>query len=290
VFFRRGAVALKRDLESFIMENILFKVQYPCEYHAQSAVEASCKIHPQIVHRTDEIHSIVIQTTRACLRTIDKTGQLRDSNDRDHCLQYCVAVGLLYGTVTAEHFQDSVAQDPRIDQLRKKMQVMENPQYSADYLDPDKRSISNAIQVHFTDRTSTKRIEIEYPQGHRRNRTDCYPALQKKFMGALSSRLPPSRAGKVFEMCMDAQLFDSMPVPEFLQMFAEPPVPFILPDVTPHQFPSRLRGNIQGSIDDGDSLYGDNASDAGTVYSGGGLEKSSGGSQLLARLSGVSER
>ena len=157
------------------------------------------------------------------MRCVDKTGPLRNPADRDHRLQYVVAVALLYGTVTAEHYEDAVAQDPRIDELRRRMTVVENPQYSADYLDPDRRSVTNAVQVHFNDRTSTSKVEVEYPLGHRRRRQECFPALEKKFMSALASRMTPNRAGRVFEQCVDPRRFDATAVPDFVELFSPAP-------------------------------------------------------------------
>ncbi len=231
VFYRRDDLRVTKEFKEHVVENTLFKVSFPCEYHAQTAVEATFLLHPQVVHRVDEVHSIVVSTTRSAVRTIDKTGPLRNPADRDHCIRYCVAIGLLYGTLTAEHYSDAVAQDPRIDELRKRISVVENPQYSSDYLDPDRRSVANAVQVHFQDRTSTSKVEIEYPLGHKRRRAECFPALEKKLVSSLNTRMPPMRAGKVFEMVTNPQRFDAMAVPDFVELFSPSPNPFLLPPI-----------------------------------------------------------
>ena len=229
VFHRRQELSVRRDFGEYVMENTLFKVAFPCESHCVTAVEAAFRLHAQVVHRVDEVHNVTIHTTRSAVRCVDKTGPLRCPADRDHCVQYCVAVALLYGTLTAEHYEDAVAQDPRIDELRRRMTVVENPQYSADYLDPDRRSVTNAVQVHFNDRTSTSKVEVEYPLGHRRRRQECFPALEKKFMSALASRMTPNRAGRVFEQCVDPRRFDASPVTDFVEWFSPAPAPWLLP-------------------------------------------------------------
>jgi len=231
VFFRREDLKLKRDFREHVAEHVLFKASFPAEYHTQTAVEAAFRLHPQVVHRVDEVHNVTIHTTRSAVRCADKTGPLRNPADRDHCLQYVVAVALLYGTVTAEHYEDAIAADPRIDELRRRTTVSENAQYSADYLDPDRRSVTNAVQVHFQDRTSTSKIEVEYPLGHRRRRNECFPALEKKLMASLSTRMPPTRAGRVFERIVDPQTFDRMAVPDYVELFSPAPAPFILPPI-----------------------------------------------------------
>ncbi len=229
VFYRRTELAIKRDFGTYVVENVLFAAQFPVEYHAVTAVEAALRLHHQVVHRFDDIHIIGISTTRSCIRCIDKTGPLLNAADRDHCLQYAVAVALLYGTLTKDHYTDAVAQDPRIDTLRRKMNVLESPQYSADYLDPEKRSVPNSIQVHFNDRTSTPKVEVEYPMGHRKRRLEGFPALDKKFMRNLLTKFSANHAGRIFETCMSPQIFDLMSVPDFMDLLAHPPVPRVLP-------------------------------------------------------------
>ena len=272
VFYRRTDLSVKRDFGEYVMENTLFKVSFPAEYHAQTAVEAAFRLHPQVVHRIDEVHNVTIHTTRSAVRTIDKTGPLQNPADRDHCLQYVVSVALLYGTLTAEHYEEAIAQDPRIDELRRRMHVVENPQYSADYLDPDRRSVTNAIQVHFQDRTSTSKVEVEYPLGHRRRRLECFPALEKKVMAALGTRMPVTRAGRVFELCMDPQRFDAMAVPDFVELFSPAPSPFLLPPIRGGlDFnPAAARGG--GGAFDALALGGGGGDGGDDDYGGGGGE------------------
>src|SRR5439155_2629482 len=172
VLFKGQRFAIARPLGSYVMENVLFKVSFPAEFHAQTAVECAMQLHPRVKDRLSQIDRIVIETQEAAWRFIDKTGPLNNPADRDHCIQYMVAVPLIHGTLTAEHYEDEAARDPRIDALRQKMQVIENPRYSADYLDPDKRSIANAVQVFSADGTATPRVEVEYPVGHRRRRQE----------------------------------------------------------------------------------------------------------------------
>lgn len=229
VFYRRQDIALKRDFGEYVMENIVFKPSYPSEVHAQTAIEASFRLHPQVVHRVDEVHSVAVHTTRSAVRCIDKTGPLNGPADRDHCLQYAVAVALLYGNITTEHYEDSVANDPRVDELRRKILIAENPQYSADYVDPDRRSCSNSVQVHFKDRTSTNKFEVEYPVGHRRRRMETFSALEKKFIASLHMKFPPERAGFIFERVTDAQIFDALTPIDFMELFNATPHPVLLP-------------------------------------------------------------
>jgi len=229
VFYRRQEIVMRRELGEFIMENVVFKPSYPSEVHAQTAIEAAFRLHPQIIHRVDEIHSIAVHTTRSAVRCIDKTGPLSGPADRDHCLQYVVAVALLYGNMTSDHYEDSVASDPRVDELRRKVLIAENPQYSADYVDPDRRSCANSVQVHFKDRTSTNKFEVEYPIGHRRRRTEGFSALEKKFISSLHKKFPPERAGFIFERVTDSQVFDALTPIDFMELFNATPHPVLLP-------------------------------------------------------------
>lgn len=217
--FRGQPLRLARPYASYVMENILFKVAYPAEFHAQTAVEAAIRLHEPVRRRVDRIERVRIETQESAVRIIDKRGPLQNPADRDHCLQYMVAVGLLEGNLSAEHYQDAYARDPRIDRLREKMEVVENPRYSRDYLDADKRSIANAVQVFFTDGTATERMEIEYPLGHRRRRDEALGLLEQKFEANLASRLDPPQCRAVLERFRDAERLESMPVGEFLEMF-----------------------------------------------------------------------
>ena len=167
VLFKSDSLRIPQSFGSYVMENVLFKISFPAEFHAQTAVEAAVKIHPEIKDRLDEIDKIEITTHESAIRIISKVGELNNPADRDHCLQYMVAIGLLKGNLVADDYEDDVAQDPRIDELRSKMVVTENKKYSEDYLDPKKRSIANKLKVLFNDGSSTEEIEVEYPIGHR---------------------------------------------------------------------------------------------------------------------------
>jgi 2-methylcitrate dehydratase len=194
VVFRGAEVTLPQRLGSYVMENVLFKVSYPVENQAQTALEAAIQLHPKVVDRLDEIERVELTTQESAVRIISKVGPLHNPADRDHCLQYIVAIGLIYGTLTAEHYEEPIAADPRIDALRAKMTVSEDPRYSADYVDPAKRSVANAVQVFFRDGTSTERIEVEYPLGHRVRRREAIPLLEEKFRQNLLTRFPQVRA------------------------------------------------------------------------------------------------
>ncbi|MDP6451646.1 MAG: 2-methylcitrate dehydratase, partial [Lentisphaeria bacterium] len=174
---RGNPITLGRPLGSYVMQNVLFKIRYPAEFHAQTAVEAAISLHPQVCDRLDHVAAVRIRTQEPAVRIIDKTGSLNNPADRDHCLQYMVAVALIRGDLTADDYEDRAAAEPRIDALRAKMTVTEDPAYTRDYLDPDKRSIANAVQVEFHDGTSTDLIEVHYPLGHRRRRDEALPLL-----------------------------------------------------------------------------------------------------------------
>ena len=218
VLFRGQRLAMGRPLGSYVMEHVLFKVSFPAEFHAQTAVECAIALHPKVKDRLQQIERIVIETQEPAVRIIDKTGPLDNPADRDHCIQYMVAVPLIHGTLVAEHYEDEAARDPRIDALRQKMQVIENPRYSADYLDPDKRSIANAVQIFFEDGTSTQRLEVEYPIGHRRRRTDAVPLLWEKFETALASRFDARRVKSIKAAFEDSKKLDAMAADEFLTL------------------------------------------------------------------------
>ncbi|KEQ25619.1 bifunctional 2-methylcitrate dehydratase/aconitate hydratase [Paenibacillus tyrfis] len=219
VLFQGKPLKLARSLDSYVMENVLFKISFPAEFHAQTAVECAFALHPQIKDRLDEIDRIVITTHESAIRIIDKKGPLHNPADRDHCLQYMVAVGLLHGELTAEHYEDEAAGDPRIDALREKMVVTENPQYSRDYLDPDKRSIASAIQVRFTDGTETANVECEYPIGHRRRRAEGLPKVIDKFEANLLTRFPRQKTAQILELSLDLERLEQMPVNEYMNLY-----------------------------------------------------------------------
>ncbi|WP_054976440.1 bifunctional 2-methylcitrate dehydratase/aconitate hydratase [Paenibacillus sp. A3] len=219
VLFQGKTLKLARPLGSYVMENVLFKISFPAEFHAQTAVECAFTLHPQIKDRLDEIDRITITTHESAIRIIDKKGPLHNPADRDHCLQYMVAVGLLHGDLTAEHYEDEAAGDPRIDALRDKMVVTENSQYSRDYLDPDKRSIANAIQIRFTDGTETANVECEYPIGHRRRRAEGLPKVIDKFEANLLTRFPKLKAAQILELSLDLARLEQMPVNEYMNLY-----------------------------------------------------------------------
>ena len=182
--FRGKEIVLGRELGSYVMEHVLFKVSFPAEFHAQTAVEAALELHGEVKDRLEEIERVEIGTQESAVRIIDKRGPLHNPADRDHCLQYMTAIGLIFGKLTAEHYGEKIAADPRIDRLRAKMKVTEVPAFTRDYLDPAKRSIANAVQVFFRNGTATKRVEVEYPLGHRRRRHEAEPVLMAKFRSA----------------------------------------------------------------------------------------------------------
>ena len=219
VLFGAKPLIFKRAFGSYVMENILFKVSYPAEFHAQTAVEAAVLLHPQIKDRWNDIDRIVIETQEPALRIIDKTGPLDNPADRDHCLQYMVAIGLLKGDLKAEDYEDDAASDPRIDALRRKMKVSENPLYSREYLEEDKRSIANSLQIHFTDGSSTDKVAIDYPVGHRRRREESLPLLQHKFEYNLNNHFEMESVDSILEVFAEGEKLDNLPVDEFMALF-----------------------------------------------------------------------
>ncbi len=212
--FRGQPLRLARPFGSYVMENILFKISYPAEFHAQTAVECAVQLHSLVKHRLEEIESIVLTTHESALRIIDKKGPLTNPADRDHCLQYMVAIGLIHGTLSAEHYEEVSAADPRIDALRAKMQTIEDPQYSQDYLHPDKRSIANRIEITFTDGTK-EASSIEYPIGHRRRRDEAIPLLYEKFRNNTTPRLPQTKINDLVDLFGDLKRLEAMPIDLF---------------------------------------------------------------------------
>ena len=211
----------QREYGSYVMENILFKLSFPAEFHAQTACEAAVTLHPQVKDRLDEIDRIELTTHDSAIRIISKEGKLANPADRDHCLQYMVAVPLIFGELTAEHYEDDFhASHPRIDTLRDKMIVREDKQYSSDYHDPDKRSIANAIQIVFKDGSRTDKVAVEYPIGHRRRREEGIPVLESKFRRNLLTCFPLARSEKILERCQDRDGLEAMPVNDFMDMLA----------------------------------------------------------------------
>jgi len=221
VLFKGKAFTLGRPLGCYVMENVLFKISFPAEFHAQTAVECAFQLHDQVKQRIEQIEKVILTTHESAIRIIDKSGPLHNPADRDHCIQYMTAVGLIFGELTADHYEDTVANDPRIDALRAKMICVEEPRYSKDYLDPDKRSIANAVQVFFKDETSTAKVAVEYPVGHRRRRTEGIPLLIKKFEANLASRFAPEQCERILRLCSNAEKLDATPISEFTDMFAK---------------------------------------------------------------------
>ncbi|TDX28482.1 2-methylcitrate dehydratase [Modicisalibacter xianhensis] len=209
-----------RDYGSYVMENVLFKISFPAEFHAQTACEAAVILHPQVKGRLDEIDRIVITTHESAIRIISKSGKLANPADRDHCLQYMAAVPLAFGSLVAEHYEDEFHEaNPIIDELREKMEVVEDERFTREYLEADKRSIANGIQVFFKDGTSTENVIIEYPIGHRRRRQDGIPLLEAKFKANLMTRFPAGRSQAIFALCKDQAALEATPVPEFMDLF-----------------------------------------------------------------------
>ncbi|MEM8733332.1 MAG: bifunctional 2-methylcitrate dehydratase/aconitate hydratase [Planctomycetota bacterium] len=221
VLFEGKPIELQRELASYVTDNILFKVSFPAEFHAQTAVECAVKLHPQVAHRIDDLDRIELQTQDSAVRIISKSGPLHNSADRDHCLQYMVAIGLLKGDLVAADYEDDVAADPRVDQTRSLMRVIENPQYSRDYLDPDKRSIANSIQVFFQDGTSTERVEMEYPLGHPRRRGEALPVIHEKFRSNIASHLVPEQCDRLSQWIDEPECFDDMPMNDFAELWVK---------------------------------------------------------------------
>lgn len=211
-------IELARPLASYVIENILFKVSYPAEFHAQTAVEAAIRLHERVAPRLDEISTVSIETQEPGARIIDKTGPLHNPADRDHCLQYMVAIPLIFGRLTAADYEDGIAADPRIDALREKMVVHENERFTSDYYDPDKRSIGNAVQVEFSDGSRSERVEVNYPVGHRQRRKEAVPLLMKKIEHALSARLDPGKWVRLQELIADPEQLERTAVNDLVEL------------------------------------------------------------------------
>ncbi len=219
VLFKGRTFRLSRPYGSYVIENVLFKISYPAEFHAQTAVECALELHPQVVGRLETIDRVVIRTHESALRIIDKKGPLHNPADRDHCLQYMVAVALVKGRLTAEDYEDEAAADPRIDSLRARMEVREEPRFSADYLDPGKRSIANAVQIFFTDGRRTAELVSEYPLGHCRRRTEGIPVLVEKFRTHLARWFSPPQQGKILESSRDVHKLGMLAVNDYLDQY-----------------------------------------------------------------------
>jgi 2-methylcitrate dehydratase len=221
VLFDGQPLTLARELGSYVMENVLLKISFPAEFHAQTAVEAAITLHPQVKDRLDDIERISIETQRAGYEIIDKTGPLANPADRDHCIQYMTAVPLIFGRLTAEDYEDTVAADPRIDALRDKMQVRENDQFTKDYYDADKRYIGNAVRVFFKDGSETDRIAVDYPIGHRKRRGEGIPVLKDKFARNIATQLDESRCRDLTALANQQQQLAEMRVVDFMAMLVK---------------------------------------------------------------------
>ncbi|MEQ5222756.1 bifunctional 2-methylcitrate dehydratase/aconitate hydratase [Providencia alcalifaciens] len=220
--FRGQSFKFQRPYGSYVMENVLFKISFPAEFHAQTAVEAALQLHNQLKEIgkcADDIESIAIRTHEACIRIIDKQGPLQNPADRDHCIQYMVAIPLIFGRLTASDYEDSIAQDSRIDALRAKMHCHEDPAFTQDYHDPEKRSITNALTIKLKDGQTLNEVVIEYPVGHKRRRQEGMPLLLKKFRTNLARQFPEAQQRRILSASLDKPLFENMPVNEYLDLF-----------------------------------------------------------------------
>src|SRR6202795_3988748 len=216
VLFKGKALSLPQPFGSYVMENVLFKISYPAEFHAQTAVEAAMTLHGQIGPKIGEIERVTIETQEPGVRIIDKTGSLANPADRDHCIQYMVAIPLLFGRLEASDYEDQIAGDPRVDALRARMQVKENAAFTQDYYAADKRYIGNAVQVFFKDGSSSQRVQVDYPIGHRKRREEGSPLLVKKFEASVAAHFSPRQAESIKAMFADPRALAAMPVSEFV--------------------------------------------------------------------------
>ncbi|KND57691.1 2-methylcitrate dehydratase [Candidatus Burkholderia verschuerenii] len=222
VLFKGKPFEFQRPYGTYVMENVLFKISFPAEFHAQTAAEAAMILHEQLKKAgksVDDIGKITIRTHEAAIRIIDKKGPLNNPADRDHCIQYMIAVPLIFGRLTAADYEDAVAQDPRIDALRDKMECVEDPQYTKNYHDPDKRSIANALTVEFTDGSRLDEIAVEYPIGHKRRRGEGIPLLVGKFGTNLARRFPQKQQRAILAASLDQATIESMPVNEYVDLY-----------------------------------------------------------------------
>jgi 2-methylcitrate dehydratase len=220
VLFKGKPFRFKRPFGAYVMENVLFKISFPAEFHAQTAVEAAIRLHPQVKDRLDAVQKIVITTHESAIRIIDKKGPLNNPADRDHCIQYMAAIGLIKGNLVASDYEDDVAADPRIDRLRSKMVCVEHKPWTRDYLNPARRSIANGIQVFFNDGTKTERVDVEYPLGHRRRRKEGVPQLEAKFRTNLARRFAPKQQQAILSLTRGQERLEATPVNEFVDLFA----------------------------------------------------------------------
>ena len=222
VSFKGRPFRFQRPYGSYVMENVLFKISFPAEFHGQTAVEAALVLHERMARAgrsAEDIAAITIRTQEACIRIIDKQGPLDNPADRDHCIQYMVAVALVFGRLTAADYEDDVAADPRIDALRAKITCVEDPQYTADYHHPDKRSIANALAIGFADGTALDEVAVEYPVGHRRRREEGIPLLEAKFRHNLARRFHAAQQQAILAASLDQAALEAMPVHDYVDLY-----------------------------------------------------------------------
>jgi len=222
VSFKGQPFQFQRPYGSYVMENVLFKISFPAEFHSQTGVEAAMTLHGklQALGKTaDDIAKITIRTHEACIRIIDKTGPLNNPADRDHCIQYMVAVPLIFGRLTAADYEDRIAADPRIDALRARITCVEDPQFTRDYHDPEKRSIANALTITLNDGTVLDEVVVEYPIGHKRRRADGIPLLEAKFRTNLARRFPARQQERILALSLDQAALEATPVHEYVDLY-----------------------------------------------------------------------
>jgi 2-methylcitrate dehydratase len=225
VLFKGKPFAFQRPYGSYVMENVLFKISFPAEFHSQTAVEAAMTLHQELARlgrSAEDVKKITIRTHEACIRIIDKKGPLDNPADRDHCIQYMVAVPLLFGRLTAADYEDAIAKDPRIDALREKIVCVEDPRFTKDYHDPDKRSIANALTLEFKDGKKLKEVVVEYPIGHKRRRKDGIPLLVDKFKVNLARVFPAKQIAAILDVSLDQKKLEAMPVHEYVDLMVRP--------------------------------------------------------------------
>ncbi len=221
VLFKGNKLVAPRPFGSYVMENVLFKISFPAEFHAQTAVECALRLHPQVSGRLAEVERVLIETQEPGVRIIDKTGPLANPADRDHCIQYMTAVALIFGRLGAADYEDAVASDPRVDALRTRMQVRENAAFTADYYQPDKRYIGNAVQVFFRDGTATERVQVDYPVGHRRRRAEGEPLLVRKFEDSVRAHFGAAQAQRIVARFADAHALDGLRVDDMMSLLVK---------------------------------------------------------------------
>ncbi|MFP4902469.1 2-methylcitrate dehydratase, partial [Paraburkholderia sp. BR14261] len=222
VSFKGQPFRFQRPYGTYVMENVLFKISFPAEFHAQTAAEAAMTLHGVLAQRgktAGDIKRITIRTHEAAIRIIDKSGPLANPADRDHCIQYMVAVPLIFGRLTASDYEDDVASDPRIDALRAKTVCVEDPQFTKDYHDPDKRSIANALTIELIDGTTLDEVVVEYPIGHKRRREEGIPLLIEKFRINLARRFPAKQQQAILDVSLDEARLCALPVNEYVDMY-----------------------------------------------------------------------